>query len=216
MARRYAQLCPVARSLDLLGARWTLLIVRDLLLGPLRFSDLLERLPGMGRNLLTSRLAEMQEHGLLERKKLPAPASSWVYELTEAGHELAEPLAALARWGMKHSDGQPQEGDHLEPDLLAMGLAMAANLERAASLHEEHAFCISGADFHVAWRDGRPRPHRGLAHSPRIRIETSAARLGRALRAHDLSTASTEIHVSGDTSALGEILQLYGLSRANT
>ncbi len=219
MARRYAQICPLAQSLDLLGARWTLLIVRDLLLGPLRFSDLLERLPGMGRNLLTSRLAELQEHGLLERKKLPAPASSWVYQLTEAGSALSEPLAALARWGMRYGDAQVHEEDHIEPDLLAMALAMSAKLELGADLNEEHEFCASGAHFHVSWRDGKPRPRRGVAHAPRIHIETSASRLGRALHTHDLSLEDEqngELRISGDTAAFAEILALYGLSSAGS
>jgi len=216
MARRYAQVCPVARSLDLLGSRWTLLIVRDLLLGPLRFSDLLERLPGIGRNLLTQRLAELLEEGLLTRRKLPAPASSWVYELTEAGSELGEPLAALARWGRKHGARPPEEDDHLEPDLMGLALAMAADSALGADLEEEHEFSVSGAVFHLSWSRGRVRARRGAAHAPCIRLEIQAPRLARALHLRDLEAqaaiAAGELVVSGDGQATARVASLYGLS----
>jgi len=216
MARRYSQTCPIAHSLDLLGTRWTLLIVRDLLLGPLRFSDLLARLPGIGRNLLTSRLAEMQEQGLLEHNKLPPPASSWVYELTTAGEELAAPLAALARWGSKHAPRPPAEDDHHEDDLMALALALAADREAGAGLNEEHEFVVSGTPFHIAWQHGRPRPRRGRAHAPHVTLELEADRLARALKVHDLApdqaVAKGELAISGDTGTATEVAALYGLT----
>src|SRR5918911_5133129 len=89
--RSYRQHCAVARGLDLVGERWTLLIVRDLLLGPKRYTDLLEGLPGIGTNLLALRLREMEQAALVERAVLPPPAGSSVYQLTEAGRAL-EPV----------------------------------------------------------------------------------------------------------------------------
>src|SRR5581483_3423202 len=86
--RSYRQYCGVARALDVVGERWTLLIIRDLLLGPRRYKDLLEGLPGIGTNLLADRLKELERHGIVRRTVLPPPAGSTVYELTDLGSAL--------------------------------------------------------------------------------------------------------------------------------
>src|SRR5438874_11180060 len=95
--RSYDQYCAVARGLDVIGERWTLLIVRDLVLGPKRYKDLLEGLPGIGTNLLADRLHEMERLGLVERTVLPPPAGSTVYQLTAAGEGLEPALFAIGR-----------------------------------------------------------------------------------------------------------------------
>lgn len=97
--RQYRQLCPVAYALDALGERWTLLIIRDLLYGERRFSDLLRGLPGIGTNLLSKRLQNMEATGLIARRTLPPPSSSTVYQLTQRGGALAPVVGALAHWG---------------------------------------------------------------------------------------------------------------------
>lgn len=99
MERSYGQYCPVAHALDLIGDRWVLLIVRDLFLGPKRFTDLRAGLPGIGTNVLTDRLKGLERAGVIGRRTLPPPAASAVYELTERGRELEGPIVALARWG---------------------------------------------------------------------------------------------------------------------
>ena len=95
----YSQFCGVACALDLIGDRWTLLVVRELLFGAKRFTDLLEGLPGIGTNTLTTRLTELEENGLVARKRLPAPLAATVLELTERGQKLESVLVELARWG---------------------------------------------------------------------------------------------------------------------
>ena len=97
--RSYDQHCGLARALDVLGERWTLLIVRDLLLGPRRYVDLLTSLEGITTNLLAKRLREMTEAGLVEKRRLPSPAGSDVYALTESGHALEPAVMELSRWG---------------------------------------------------------------------------------------------------------------------
>src|SRR5919202_4903626 len=97
----YRQYCAVARGLDLVGERWTLLIVRDLLTGPKRYTDLLAGLPGIGTNLLATRLRELEQHGLVARRVLPPPAGSTVYELTDVGQTLEPVVLALGRWGRR-------------------------------------------------------------------------------------------------------------------
>jgi DNA-binding HxlR family transcriptional regulator len=97
--RSYKHYCPIAHALDLVGDRWTLLIVRDLLLGPKRFSDLSGGLPGLGTNILTDRLKSLEQAGIIQQRVLPPPAASTVYELTAYGQTLEGPLNALAQWG---------------------------------------------------------------------------------------------------------------------
>ena len=96
--RSYGQYCAVARALDLIGERWTLLLVRELLLGPRRYTDLLRGLPGIGTNLLADRLRELESAGLVARRTLPPPASSSVYELTPLGEGLRATVLELGRW----------------------------------------------------------------------------------------------------------------------
>ena len=106
MARSYSHYCPIAHALDLVGERWSLLVVRELQHGPLRYTDLLEQLPGVSTNVLAARLRELELGGILGRRRMPAPAASAVYELTELGQGLTPVLTALAHWGA-HSLGPP-------------------------------------------------------------------------------------------------------------
>ena len=99
-SRSYGDACAIARALDVVGERWALLVVRELLLGPQRFSDLRHALPGASSNLVADRLRELEGRGVIGRRKLPAPASSRVYELTEWGRGLEPILLALGEWGM--------------------------------------------------------------------------------------------------------------------
>ncbi|MEV5612363.1 helix-turn-helix domain-containing protein [Streptomyces sp. NPDC052225] len=97
--RSYDQYCAAARALDLVGDRWTLLIVRELLAGPRRYTDLHADLPGVSTDMLATRLKDMERDGLTVRRRLAAPASVYVYELTPRGRELLPVLDALAEWG---------------------------------------------------------------------------------------------------------------------
>jgi DNA-binding HxlR family transcriptional regulator len=101
--RSYNDLCPIARALDVVGERWALLVVRELLLGPQRFSDLRDALPGVSSNLLTDRLRELEARGVVRRRVLPPPAGSSVYELTDRGGRLEPVLDALGEWGATES-----------------------------------------------------------------------------------------------------------------
>lgn len=99
--RSYGDACGIARALDVVGERWALLVVRELLLGPQRFSDLRRALAGASSNLVADRLRELEGHGVVRRRKLAPPAGSWVYELTEWGRELEPILLALGSWGVR-------------------------------------------------------------------------------------------------------------------
>ena len=110
----YDQYCPIAHSLGLVGERWTLLVVRELMHGPKRYTDLAEHLPGIGTNILATRLKELESAGIVEKNKLPPPWASTVYELTAAGRELRPVLHELARFGARLMGPPP-------PDALVEG-----------------------------------------------------------------------------------------------
>jgi DNA-binding HxlR family transcriptional regulator len=99
--RSYNQFCPLAYALDLVGERWTLLIVRELLAGPRRFKDLIDGLPDISTNLLSERLRSLEQQEMLRRRVLPPPAGSSVYELTTLGQSLEPAVLALGRWGSR-------------------------------------------------------------------------------------------------------------------
>lgn len=121
--RTYNQYCPVAHALDLVGERWTLLIIRNLFVGPKRFSDLLRGLPGIGSNILTERLKALEENGLIQSRFLPPPAASSVYELTPYGRSLEDVIIALALWGAQ-SLGAPKAGQVFSTEAVALMLYM--------------------------------------------------------------------------------------------
>src|SRR5213076_2721880 len=108
--RKYGQGCGTAHALDLVGDRWALLVVRELVLGPKRFTDLREGLPGIGPNVLSQRLKELEEAEVVRQRVLPPPAGSSVYELTDWGLELEEVIVQLARWGAR-SPQLPREAE---------------------------------------------------------------------------------------------------------
>ncbi|MFB9690956.1 winged helix-turn-helix transcriptional regulator [Amycolatopsis plumensis] len=106
-SRSYGDACTIARALDVVGERWALLVVRELLLGPQRFSDVRRALPGASSNLVTDRLRELEGHGVVARRKLPPPAAATVYELTERGRELEPVVLALGAWGARLPRPEP-------------------------------------------------------------------------------------------------------------
>ncbi len=179
--RTYGDSCGIARGLDLAGERWALLVVRELLLGPKRFTDLREGLPNVSPDVLAQRLRELERSGIVRRRKLPPPASARVYELTERGAELEPVLHALGRWGS--GVPLPDEPAQLSPDALAVALKTMFDPIAAADrdgVYElqfgEHAFTVrvdAGA-LHLA-RNGGPAPE------TRLSIDTDTGTLAQLL-----------------------------------
>lgn len=131
VARSYGQYCGVTTAVELIGERWALLIVRDLLVGPRRYTDLKQGLPRIPTNILSTRLKELQEGGVVRR--VPLMNCGLVYELTPYGRELEPVVLALGRWGFA-SMGDPREGDIVTADSLTMALRTAFQRDAAASL----------------------------------------------------------------------------------
>jgi DNA-binding HxlR family transcriptional regulator len=112
MVKRYEQYCPMAHALDLVGDRWALLVIRELMHGPKRYTDLVDHLPGIGTNILAARLRDLERNGVVTRRTLPPPAASKVYDLTDYGRELRPAMHQLALWGAR-SLGPPTDQDEL-------------------------------------------------------------------------------------------------------
>jgi DNA-binding HxlR family transcriptional regulator len=128
--RSYGQYCGLVRALELIGERWALLIVRDLLVGPKRFSDLRRGFPRIPSNVLAARLKEMEEAGVVQRRALPRPAGGVAYELTEYGRELEDAVIRLGRWGAK-SLGEPRPEEIVTADSMVMAFRSTFRPERA-------------------------------------------------------------------------------------
>jgi DNA-binding HxlR family transcriptional regulator len=153
MAKRFDQYCPIAHAMSLVGERWALLVIRELLKGPRRYTDLAGGLPGIGTNVLASRLRELEAAGVVAKRRLPPPAASTVYELTDYGAQLEETLHALARWGAR-SLGLPRTRDELEPDWGLGAFAALLYPERTRGVTEAYVVRIGGDVFTVGLDDG--------------------------------------------------------------
>jgi DNA-binding HxlR family transcriptional regulator len=160
MAKRFDQYCPVAHGLSLVGERWALLVVRELLKGPRRYTDLAAGLPGIGTNVLATRLRELEEAGVVHRRKLPPPAASTVYELTEYGAGLEEVIHAIARWGAR-SLGLPRREDDLDHEWGLSAFRALLYPERARGLTEAYVMRVDDDVFTVWLVDGCLRTELG-------------------------------------------------------
>ena len=152
MARDYGQFCPLARALDRVGDRWTLLIVRDLASGPKRYSDFLVGLPGIGTTLLAERLRRIEDDGILERREVPPPTPATVYELTRSGRELAEAMLPLALWGLRYLDKIGD--DEPRPEWILMFWQQNTDAEETRGVDDIYELRVGRQIFHVAVNDG--------------------------------------------------------------
>ena len=171
--RTYADRCGIARALDAVGDRWALLVVRELLLGPKRFTDLRAGLARVSPDVLAQRLRELEAAGVLRRDTLPPPAASQVYELTERGRGLKPVILELGRWG----SGQPPNDGPLGPDaaVIALMTMFGGDLEGTFELRlDGHAFALTAAR-------GRLDAARGRSEAPDAVIETSPGTLASVL-----------------------------------
>lgn len=171
--RRYHQYCGLARALDALGERWTLLIVRQLLAGPARFKDLLESLGGIGPNMLTERLKDMEERGLVERSRLPPPADIPVYTLTEKGQALDQVVLALTQWGLRTM--APREtADVARGDWAAMAVKAAFDATAAEGVFETYQFQVEDRAFHLHVHHGVVELNLGESPAANLQITSTA------------------------------------------
>jgi DNA-binding HxlR family transcriptional regulator/putative sterol carrier protein len=172
--KRFDQYCPMAHALSLVGERWSLLIVRELLHGPKRYTDLTHGLPGIGTNILAARLRDLEQVGVVEKRKLPPPAASTVYELSEYGAGLSEALYALARWGAR-SLGPPASKDDLYPEWGVNAFPALFNADAARGLTETYVLKIDGDVFTARVENGSLEATVGAAADADAVIEVDMA-----------------------------------------
>ncbi len=210
--RTYDDGCAAAHALDLVGERWALLVVRELLLGPKRFTDLRGGLPGISSNILPDRLETLELSGVARRRTLPPPAGSRVYELTDWGMELETVVAAIGRWGVR-SPWRSEE-DAIGVDGLMVSFKTMFDPEAAGDLDARYEVVLGEHGFALEVEDGSIRVYRGAPADPVARIEadvdTLAALvyedgdLGEALRAGD-------VEIEGDRPTVERLMGLFRL-----
>ncbi len=202
--RTYREYCAIARSLDLLGQRWTLLIVRDLFLGPQRYTDLQAGLPGIGTDLLTARLRTLEAEGLVRRRELPPPAPATVYELTEAGRRLGPLIRALGEVGLTLLD-TPAPGEPVNAGPVVMSLNLTFRPDALPDLTETYSLEIDCRAFTVAVDRGTVSTERGAAASAVATFTTDARTLVALVRGETTAgdaVANGAVEVEGDSTAL--------------
>ena len=210
--RKYNSGCAVAHALDLVGERWALLVVRDLVLGPKRFTDLLAGLPGASADVLTQRLRELTEAGVLDRRRLSPPAASWVYELTPWGAELAPVLVGLAQWASRSPTMRYDAP--LGTDSLMLSLQALFDGPAAADLDATIAVHLGDERFQLHIADGELAVTRGEIDEPDAVLDTDQTTLLSLLRTDrplDEALASGNLRLAGDRGIVERFRRLFPL-----
>ncbi len=214
MAKNYEQYCPVAAGFAQVGDRWTLIIIRDLLFGPLRYSDLQTSLPGIGTNLLASRLKQLQASGIIDKKHLPPPAASAVYELTELGRGLQPVILELGKWGMQFLSQHAPEEVFFADGLRSRAAFAMAHL---APVIEVYEFVIDGNPVTIRAGAGLFEVEEGAAESALASLKLDACILMELLLTGitlDEVEAMGQVVVEGDRAACDRALDLFRLHKS--
>lgn len=210
--RTYGDRCGIARALDVVGERWALLVVRELLLGPKRFTDLRAGLPNVGPDVLSQRLRDLEAAGLVERKTLDPPAAAKVYELTDRGRALEPVLLELGRWG----SAQPfPDGSRLGSDSLALALKTVFDPDRAEGMAAGCELRIGQDRYAVEISNGEIDVRRGGLDEPDVTIAAPVEVLEGLLwggRPLDGAIAAGEATVEGSKRVAARFLGLFPVS----
>jgi DNA-binding HxlR family transcriptional regulator/putative sterol carrier protein len=209
--RTYGDGCAIARALDVIGERWALLVVRELLLGPKRYTDLRKGLPGASPNVLSQRLGELEGAGVVRRRKLPPPASSRVYELTDWGRELEETVMSLGRWAAL-SPAPPDGVPIASADSIILALRARFDPRAADGLRARYELRIGEDRFRVDVADDAIEAVRGDADRADATIDSDPDTLGAVLWGDgSLADAkrSGKLTIEGDEGAVERFVLLF-------
>jgi DNA-binding HxlR family transcriptional regulator len=216
--RGYHQFCPAASALDVVGERWTLLVIRELLVGPKRYTDLQEGLPGIGPNVLAARLRSLESAGLIEKRRLPPPAASTVYELTELGVGLRPVMAELFRWGLRVI-GAPSGHDALKASWWLPAIQAGARAQALpADVDDVYEIRVGDEIITVMAKGARIDVREGPSESPDVVLGTdheTFIELGRGRISATEAVESGRLTVEGDPAAAERCAALFGLSQAD-
>lgn len=195
--KTYGDRCGVARALDAVGERWALLVVRELLLGPKRFTDLHRGLGTMSQNVLTQRLRGLEDAGVIHRYRLRPPAGSWVYELTDEGAQLEPVLIALGNWGRLRPMGDDAT---FSTDALLLALRTTFDAKSAGDLDLQVDLHLPDDRVQLTVRDGTLTMTRGASSDPDVVLDTDPVTL------RELAFGETRVE-DVDITGNGEALQ---------
>jgi DNA-binding HxlR family transcriptional regulator len=213
--RTYGQYCGLARALELVGERWALLVVRDLILGPKRFTDLRRGLPRIPSNVLSGRLKELEQAGVLRRRLLPRPASGVVYELTEYGSELEEIVLRLGLWGAR-SLGEARPDDVVTADSLLLALRATFRPGAARGLRASYELRLGEIVLHARVDKGALEVAEGPLADADLTLETDLTL--RALMSGELSPGEAvqagKVRLAGDLELLERFVEIFCIPSA--
>lgn len=215
MKRNYGQMCGVAASMSVLGERWTILIIRELLLGPMRFQQLQDNLPGIGPNLLTARLNHLRETGLICQLPVKHDARGKSYSLTKIGEDLRQPILQLAKWGLQFIS--PTDEGEVRGQWAFVALQALVSEAAIPSVTETYHFHVGEADVSVIIDNGSVTFHRGPAIQPpavsvNVPDPRTFIRIGARLQSPLSAIATGNVHVEGDPAAIERCLDVLGLN----
>lgn len=209
-SRTYGQYCGLARAVEILGERWGLLVVRDLLVAPKRFTDLQRGLPGIPSNVLTARLKELEHWGVVHRRVLPRPEGSVVYELTEYGRELEEAVVLFGRWGAK-SLGVPRPDEVITTDSMVMALRSTFRPASADGLRASYELRLGEVIVHARVHDATVDVGAGELAGADLSIEAGPAI--RALMAGEIAPhdaiATGAVRIKGKPQLLARFAEIF-------
>src|SRR5918992_1716540 len=209
--RTYGDGCAIARGLDLVGERWALLVVRELLLGPKRYTDLRRGLPNASPNVLSQRLAELERAKVVRRRKLPPPAAARVYELTDWGRELEETVMSLGRWAAR-SPTPPSDAPIRSADSIVLALRARFDPGAAHGLRARYELRLGEDRFRIAVADDQLEATRGSADQADATIDTDPDTLNAVLwngRPLTEEQRSGRITIDGDKAAIERFVRLF-------
>ena len=215
MAKRsYGQYCGLAHALDLVGERWSLLMIRELMTGPKRYKDLLKRLPGIGTNLLAKRLKHLEEHGILERRTLPPPASTDAYVLTDLGRALEPVLIGLVQWGYR-TIPRPQKDTVHFPGWSVLAMKAVFRADRAEGVDDEYEYRVDDEIFHAQVKNGQLTTSQGPARHPDFVLTTDGKTFLAVVSGEMVmedAMRQNRLTVTGDAEAFARSTTLFDLS----
>src|SRR5947209_8051926 len=213
--RTYGQYCGVACALELVGERWALLLVRDLLLGPKRFTELRRGLPRIPSNVLSARLRELEQTGIVRRRLLPRPQTGVVYELTEYGSELEDVVLRLGLWGAR-SLAEPRPDDIVTADSLMLALRATFRPEAARGLQATYELRLGEIVLHARIAKGTLEVAEGPLPEADLTLETDLTI--RLLMSGELSPAeavkSGRVRLSGNRELLERFVEIFQIPPA--
>jgi DNA-binding HxlR family transcriptional regulator len=210
--RTYGDACGFAHGLDLVGERWALLVVRELLLGPKRFTDLRAGLANASPNVLVERLRELEKVGVVRRRKLPPPAGVWVYELTDWGRDLEPVVLELSRWAVRSPSFGGDAPVSADSSVLALRTMFEPDL--AEDLSATYELRLGETHFRLRVADRRIEAARGSAEQPDAIIETAPGMLEEvAFHGRSLADAikSGDVRIEGDGKLVTRLMALFSL-----